>query len=263
MNILKRELRAGLKPFVLWMVGVFLLVFIGIMKFEGVSAGGADVSELLSSMPRVLLAVLGMTGVDINTLGGYTSILFYYVLICAVVYSVHLGSSAVSRESVDKTYEFLFTKPCTRGHVLAMKLTAAWIYLLLFCVFSIIFSVAAVSTLKSPEDITAQIILFSLSLFLIGSLFLALSAFLSAVTKRPEKGSLYGNLAFSYAFILGVVYDMLDNAGALRLISPFKYFPAPDILEKSINPVYAGLALAMIAGFTWGAFVWFRKKDLT
>jgi ABC-2 type transport system permease protein len=146
---------------------------------------------------------------------------------------------------------------------LAMKLTAAWIYLLLFCVLNIIFSVAAVATLKSPDNITALIMLFSLSLFLIGSLFLALSAFLSAVTKRPDKGSLYGNLAFSYAFILGVIYDMLDNAGALRLISPFKYFPAPDILKMTVDPVYVGLTLILIAGFTIGAFMHFKKKDLT
>lgn len=263
MNILKRELRAGLKPFILWMIAVFVLDFVGIMKFEGVSAGGADMSELLASMPRVLLAVLGMVGVDINTLGGYASILFYFVLICAVIYSVHLGSSAVSRESVDKTYEFVFTKPRTRSHVLAMKLAAAWIYLLLFCVFNVIFSVAAVSTLKTAENITPQLMLFSLSAFLIGSLFIALSAFLSAVAKQPDKGSLYGNLAFLYAFILGVIYDMLENGGLLRLISPFKYFLPADLLMSQFDPVYAGITLLLTVLFLYGAFLRFKKKDLT
>jgi ABC-2 type transport system permease protein len=262
MNILKRELRAGLKPFILWTVGLFILVFIGIYKFEGVSAGGVDVTGLLNQFPRPVLAVMGLAGVDIATLGGYASVLFYYVLICAVIYSVHLGSSAVTRESVDKTYEFVFTKPVSRDRVLAMKLLAGWIFLLFFSVLNMIFSFIAVSTLNASETITGPIVLFALSIFLIASLFIALSAFLAALVKQADKGSLYGNLAFLYAFILGVVYDMLENGGLLRLISPFKYFRAPDLLDLRFDPLYTVISLALTAAFLFGAFRLFRRRDL-
>jgi ABC-2 type transport system permease protein len=263
MNILKRELRAGLKPFIFWTLGLFVLIFLGIMKFEGVSTGGADISALIASLPRIVQAVLGIVGVDINTLGGYTAILTYYVLICAVIYAVHLGSAAVSRESVDKTYEFVFTKPCSRGRVLSMKLLASWIYLLLFCLLYVIFSLKAAALLKSPEDITVQTELFALSVFLIGSLFVSLSAFLASASRQPDKGSLWGNLAFLYAFILGVVYDLLENGGLLRLISPFKYFLAPDILAKELDPIYAVLTVFLSAVLLWLAFGRFNKKDMT
>lgn len=263
MNILKRELRAGLKPFIFWMLGLFILVFIGIIKYEGMAAGGSSMTDILTSLPRVVLAVMGIAGVDVSTLAGYTAILTYYVLICAVIYAVHLGSAAVSRESVDKTYEFVFTKPCTRARILAMKLAAAWIYLALFSVFYMIFSMKAVSSLKTPENITSVILVFSLSVFLIGSLFIALSAYLSAAAKQADKGSLYGNLAFLYAFILGVVYDLLENGGLLRLISPFKYFLPTDLVAGKLDLVYAGITLALMAVFLYGAFAKFKKKDLT
>lgn len=262
MNILKRELRAGLKPFILWTIGMFVLVYIGIIKFEGMSGGDVDMSELIGQFPRIVLAVLGIVGVDINTLSGYTAILTYYVLICAVIYAVHLGSSAVSRESIDKTYEFVFTKPRSRSHVLAMKLCAAWIYLALFCVFYAIFSAKAASSLKSSEDITTVILLFTISVFLIGSLFIALSAFLSAISKQPDKGSLYGNLAFLYAFILGIVYDMLENGSLLRLISPFRYFLQEELLLNKFDPLYAVITLALITVFLFGTFKAFKRKDL-
>jgi ABC-2 type transport system permease protein len=188
MNILKRELRAGLKPFILWTVGMFILVFIGIAKFQGISAGGADISQLLNQFPRPVLAVLGMAGLDVSTLGGYSAILFYYVLICAVIYAVHIGSSAVTRESVDKTYEFIFTKPVSRDKILAMKLTAGWIFLFIFCVLNAVFSFMAISTLKIADTITGPILLFSLAVFLIASLFVALSAFLAALVRQADKG---------------------------------------------------------------------------
>ena len=263
MNIFKRELRAGLKPFIFWMIGMFLLVFAGIAKFQGISAAGSDFSELLASFPRIFLALMGIVGVDVNTLGGYSAILFYYVLICAVIYSVHLGSSAVSRESIDKTYEFTFTKPRSRGRVLAMKLAAGWIYLLLFCVLVVVFSLAAVASLKMAESITLLSVLFAVSIFLIGSLFIALSAFFASAAKRPEKGSLYGNLAFLFAFILGVVCNMLEHPGLLRLISPFSYYIPADLITGSFSLPYTGFTLLLIAASLVGAFTLFKKKDLT
>lgn len=264
MNILKRELRAGLKPFVFWMIGLFVLVFIGIVKYEGLSAAGdTGMTDLVASFPRIALAVMGIVGVDINTLAGYTAILSYYVLICAVIYAVHLGSSAVTRESVDRTYEFVFTKPCSRVRVLAMKLTAAWIYLALFSIFNFVFSVIAVASIKSTENITSVILLFTLSVFLIGSLFIALSAFLAALIRQAEKGSLYGNLAFLYAFILGVIYDMLENGGLLRLISPFKYFTSAELVAGRFNLFYTAVTAVLVIAFLYGAFKSFMKKDLT
>jgi ABC-2 type transport system permease protein len=263
MNILKRELKFGFKTFICWMIGLFVLVFIGIIKYQGISTGGADVNDMLAAFPRVVLAVMGIVGVDINTLGGYTAILTYYVLICAVIYAVHLGSAAVSRESVDKTYEFAFTKPCSRSHILAIKLAAAWVYLILFCIFNILFSVMAVAYLKTAENVTMQIALFTVSVFLIGSLFIALSAFLAAASKQAEKGSLYGNLAFLYAFILGIVCDMLENAGLIKLISPFKYFSAADLISNKLDPVYTCLSILLAIVFLYGAFAKFNKKDLT
>jgi ABC-type Na+ efflux pump permease subunit len=144
-----------------------------------------------------------------------------------------------------------------------MKLLASWIYLLLFCVFTAVFSLGAIASLKTSEDITGQVFLFTLSVFLIGSLFIALSAFLAAASKRPEKGSLYGNLAFLYAFILGVVYNMLEHPGLLKLISPFTYFIPADLISERLDPVYTGVTLLLTAVFLTAAFSLFRKKDLT
>jgi len=262
MNILKREQRAGRKAFLFWLIGMFLLCFTGIIKYQSYTLSGS-MTELIASFPRIVLAVMGVVGVDINTLGGYTALLFYYVLICTVIYCVHLGSAAVLRESIDKTYEFVFTKPCSRTRILGLKLTSAYLHLLLFCIFNGMFSMLAVAYLKTSENITPQIILLSLSVFLIGSVFLALSSFFAAAAKRPEKGTLYGNLAFLCAFLLGVVYNLLENPGLLKLISPFSYFSAADLLAQKIDPLYTVITLLLIGVCLFGTFKKFIRKDLT
>ena len=261
MNILKRELRVGLKAFIFWMIGLFLLSFIGIIKYEGYTSSGS-MTQLLESFPRVVLAVMGAVGVDMSTISGYTAMLSYYILICAVIYGVHIGAASVSRESIDKTYEFVFTKPCSRTRILGLKLLSAYIYLFLFCVFSGVFSMMAVDYLKTSVKINHQIFLFSLSVFLVGALFVALSAFLSSIAKNPEKGTLLGNLAFLYAFILGVVYNMLEKPGLLKLISPFNYFSLPDLVAEKLDPIFTTVTLIITVGLLYFTFTKFNRKDL-
>lgn len=263
MNIIKRELRAGLKPFIFWSVALCVIVMAGMTKFTGVQpAEGGGLNELLSAFPRVVLAVMGMANADVSTLGGYYSVLAFYALICASVYAVHLGVNAVSREAYDKTYEFVFTKPRSRSYILRMKLAAVWCFLLAFCVLAAVFSVAALKTLEISGDLTAEILLFSAAAFLVGSVFLALAAFLSAAAERPDRGAMYGNIAVVLAFILGVVCDMLDNGAAVRFFTPLKYFAAEEVLNRQFSPLFTLLSAVLTAVLLFGAFRIFKKKDL-
>ncbi len=261
MNIYRHEMRAGRKAFLFWMIGMFFLCFAGIVKFESYSAGGG-MDELLAAFPRVVLAVMGVAGVDMNSLTGYTAILFYYVLVCAVVYAVILGAAVVSRESIDKTHEFLFTKPRGRARILAAKLASAFTYLFLFCGMNAVFAYGAVATLKSGENVAGVIAACALSVFLVSVLFAALAAFLATIVRRPEKGALYGNLAFLAAFVLGVVYNMLEHPGALRLVSPFNYFTSADLATAYLSPLYVLYALVLSAILLVGAFRRFERRDL-
>lgn len=265
MNIFKRELRIGIKPFLLWTFGLFVLVFAGITKFTGLdaSADSVDLSAILDKFPRVVLAVFGAVGIDINTLGGYYSVISYLAMICAIIYAVYLGTNAISRESVDKTYEFLFTKPRSRAYVLKMKFLAGLAYLTLFCVLNYLFSIAAIATLVVSANLNVEILLFGVSVLLVSFMFFALSAFISAIIKQAEKGAMYGNLCFLFVFISGIGYDMLENGGLIKLISPIKYFSPADILNKQLDLWYVAVCVVFTAGLFIGAVVAYRKKDLT
>ena len=215
------------------------------MKYSGIG-DSKEVLQLFDKVPRVILAVIGMADVDISTIGGYYAVLFFYAMICASIYAVHLGSNAVLRESVDKTYEFVFTKPRSRSHILTMKLIAGWIYLLVFCVLNDVFSMMAVSYLGFSKDISTQVVLFSTALFVVGSVFLSLAALIAALSKQTERGSRSGNLAFLIAFLVGVIYDMLENGGILKLFSPLKYFSPADLLNKDFDPLFTGISIVLI-----------------
>lgn len=262
MNLFRRELKTGLKPFLFWTLGLFALIFAGIVKSSGATASGAFMSQLLDRFPRIVLAVMGMANVDISNFGGFYAVLMQYVFVFAAVYAAHLGNNAVSRESVDRTYEFLFTKPRARSYILARKLLAALVFYTAYCALNFAFSVAAVTQLTLEGDFTRVFAAFSLALWLEGIVFFALAALLSASFHSAERGAKAGNLAVLMAYVLAVIYDLLEKPGLFRLGSPFRYFLNTELTGSSVSPLYAALCLLLAAAFLAVAFSRFERRDL-
>ena len=262
MNMIKRELKAGLKPFIFWTLGLAVLMFAGVMKFTGAETGGAGLEELFKSIPKIVQAVFGMVGVDIMTFGGYYAVLAQYGLIITALYAVFLGNGAVSRESVDQTYEFVFTKPRTRSNILLHKLAVNGIYLVVYCVLSFLFSLSAATTLHLKEDVSGTIALYSVDALLVGLVFFGISAMFAASLEHTEHGARAGNILVLVTFAVGVVYDMMDHGEAVRFFTPFKYFIPTEMLENNLNPLFSVLCVVLSAAALVIAFRAFEKRDL-
>lgn len=262
MNILRRELKAGRKAFLFWSLGLFVLVFMGVVKSTGVTADGGGLAALLDSFPRVVLAVFGMAGADIGTFGGFYAVLAQYALVLVAIYAVHLGNSAVSREAVDKTYEFVFTKPRSRSFILAQKLLCALVYLVLYCMLYFVFSAAATATLGLAEHQSALFLRVAMTALLTGVLFFAFGALFAAAAHSTEAGARLGNALVLATFVVGVGYDLSDAGSLLRWFSPFRYFTTAELLSGKLSPVFVVLCLIIAAAALGGAFWQFEKRDL-
>lgn len=263
MNILKRELKAKIKPFLFWSFGLFILAFAGMTKFSGLETSGVNLSPLLANFPRPILALMGIAGVDLYSLGGYFAVISYYASICACIYALSLGFSAVSGEAADKTYEFLFTKPRTRSYILSKKLEAGFILLSLFNLLNYLFSIGAMATLRVESSENPQVFLFCISVYLVSLVFFSLAAFFAALAKETEKGAQYANRVFLITFVAGIICDMLETPGALRILAPLKYFTPDKLLEGSFSPFYAALCAVIIALSLAAAFNLFKRKDFS
>ena len=262
MNILLRELKAGRKAFLFWSLGLFVLVFMGVVKSTGVTADGGGLAALLDSFPRVVLAVFGMAGADIGTFGGFYTVLAQYTLVLVAIYAVHLGNSAVSREAVDKTYEFVFTKPRSRSFILAQKLLCALAYLVLYCALYFVFSAVATATLGLAEHQTALFLRVAGATLLTGVLFFAFGVLFAAAAHNTETGARLGNALVLVTFVVGVGYDLSDKSSPLRWFSPFRYFATAELLNGKLNVVFVVLCLVVATAALGGAFWWFEKRDL-
>ncbi len=261
MNIMMKEIRFGLKPFLFWLLGISFLLVAGMTKYTAIE-GGADITAIFEKFPKIILAVMGMGGgVDITSIGGYYSVLMYYSFIVVILYAVYLGTSAVNRELIDKTYEFIFTKPRTRSYILMRKVLVGVGFLILFCLMNIPLSFLGLSIVSSGGEDTGFVYTNTIALIFVGLLFFALGVFWSSILKKPERGATATNLCFLVGFIAGILYDMYEEAAALQVISPLRFFPPQDLLDGQIDPVFAVGCLVVMAVLMIFGFRQFERRD--
>ena len=82
------------------------------------------------------------------------------------------------------------------------------------------------------------------------------------MAKKPEKGALYGNLCFIFAFIMGIVYDMIENGSLIKFISPMKYFLAKDLIAGHLDLFFLVLCIVLTIILMFVAFRKFQKNEL-
>jgi len=262
MNIVMKEIRFGLKPFLFWLLGISFLLVAGMTKYTAIE-GGADITPIFERFPKIILAVLGMGGgVDITSLGGYYSVLMYYSFIVVILYAVHLGTSAVNRELIDKTYEFVYTKPRSRTYILSRKAVTGLGFLVVFCLMNIPLSLLGLSILKTTGEDIGFVFTNTVALVFVGLVFFALGIFWTAVLKKPERGATVTNLCFLVGFIAGILYDMYEEAAGLRFLSPLRFFPPQEILDGVIDPVFAVGCVAVATILLFFGFRRFEGRDL-
>ena len=263
MNIYMHDIKINLKTFIFWVIGLVFLIAVGMTKFLGFDGtSGTDMAFILDKIPRVVMMVFGMADVDVLSVGGFYSVLENYVVVCTIIYAIMLGSNSVARESIDKTYEFVFTKPRTRLYILTKKILAAFTYLIVFCILNLIISYIAFIILDINNTIEKEMILFAISNTLIGILFFTLSIFLSAISKKSEKGISLSFKLFMAIYIVSIFYDVFEWPKFMKVIIPIKYFGAIDLLDGKLDVVFVILSLILSGVFLIIAFRSFDKRDL-
>jgi ABC-type transport system involved in multi-copper enzyme maturation permease subunit len=80
MNIFLRELRANLKPLIIWGVIVILFVIMGFSKFAAYE-GNPELLAILDEMPPAVLSAFNFNAFNLTTVTGFYGVMFTYFAI--------------------------------------------------------------------------------------------------------------------------------------------------------------------------------------
>ena len=264
MNIFIREMKAYRKSLIIWCIAAIFMVVAGMAKFEALSTSGESLKDMFSKMPKTLQALMGGTGsLDMSTVIGYYGMLFIFLLVMAAIHASMLGAGIIAKEERDKTAEFLMVKPISRNKIITSKLAAALVNIIFYNIVTLVSSIAIIEKYNKGANVNGDILTLMLAMFILQLLFLFLGTCLASVTKNTKAAVSVTAAIVVFTYIISVAVDLNDNLGALRYITPFKYFEAKNvILNKVFDPVYVILSVVIIAALLSVTYVFYKKRDL-
>lgn len=262
MNLFLKELKDYALTFVFWSLGLLVMVGGGLGKYAGFTAGDMNVSAIMGSLPKVFLAIFGVSNVPLDTIEGFYGIIYIYVLIMGAVYAVLLGSGILAKEERDKTAEFLMVKPIKRSKIFAIKYAVAVVYLVLYVLVTYAMSMGLLLKV-SPEN-TMPLVLgrMMIAMALVMWVFLSLSMFLASVLNQAKQSSQIALIAVLGGYLLSVFIGLFDKLQGLRFIAPFNWFTTIDLIDSGLDLAYVFLCIGLSIAFVVGAYVLYPKRDL-
>lgn len=263
MNIFIREMRAHRKSLIFWSLGIFLTIVSGMGKFSYYVESGQSITELISTIPKTLRAMMGFGDFDVTKASGFYGMLFLYLMMIVTIHASMLGANIIAKEERDKTTEFLMTKPVSRVRIVTEKLLAALVNVIVLNLVTLIFSITIVGNYSRGEDITHDILVLMAGMFIAQLMFLFIGTGIASISKNPKSSASVATTVLLVTFILSVTVDMNSSLEGLKYLTPFKYFDAADLMYGGgLKPVFVALSVVIIAVMASITYVFYKKRDL-
>lgn len=224
---------------------------------------GESVQEIMDALPKAIGAVFGLTGFDLSTAAGFYGVLFLYIAIIGAVHAVLLGAGLIAKEERDRTSEFLYSKPASRGKVLTGKLLAGIFNLVVLNVVTLVTSIYVVDILNKEAPFTGDLVLLMVGLFFLQLVFFSIGALLAGSTHHPKAAASRASSIMFVTFLMSFVVNMSEKLDFLKYVTPFKYFDAANLMaDHALDPVFVGLAVAIIAVAVVTTYRLYAARDL-
>ena len=262
MNIIKQELKQNFKSWIIWVAA--LSVFIAMMMLEfSAYKDNPELLAVLDAFPKEMLDAMGLSGVNLTTVSGFTSVSILYISLMVCIYAIMLGSNLLAKERKNKTSEFIFVMPIRRELLLAYKWFVGLIYSVMMSVM--VHAVIVISTLRYDLDtLFFEYIGWSiLAMSILLCLFMSVGLFLASVLLRPKLSMIIGPIMVFVTYIMSVLIGLVERLNWLRWLTPFEYFKSSYILQNlSIQWEFALLSSVIVLASLGFAVLFYRRKDI-
>jgi ABC-2 type transport system permease protein len=239
-----------------------VLVVFFMSVFPAFTKDADQFRELLASYPQEVLVAFGISLEGITSLMGFYSYVFTYIVLCGSIYAMNLGTSVLSKESREKTADFLLTKPVTRQQIVTSKLLAIITSLI---ITNVVYLLAAYGTLTVISDQSFKnevFFLLSITAFFVELMFMALGILVSVIAPKI-KSVLPVSLGTVFGFFILSMFGSVIGEEAVRYLTPFKYYdPAYIIEHASYEAAFIIIEIIFIVVSVAASYVIYSKKDI-
>lgn len=244
----------------IWTVAIGFLLAVCVFMFPEMKGEMDGVSDMFASMGSFTEA-FGMDRINFGSLMGFYAVECGNILgLGGAFFAALCGVSILAKEEKEHTAEFLLTHPVSRVHIVAQKLLAVMIQIIVMNVLVCVLSIASIALIGETISWKELLLLHLAFLFLqieIAGICFGISAFL----RRGGLGIGLGIAAVMY--FLNLIANISDSAKFLKYITPFGYTEGADIVSNAsldTGLVLLGMLYCVIGVVV--AFMKYCKKDI-
>jgi ABC-2 type transport system permease protein len=262
MNLYIRELKANLKPLLIWSVSIIIFILIGMGKYAAMGSTDQQLNDMIANMPKSIQAIMGAGVFDLNTARGFYAVVFLYLVLMSTIQSGLLGASIIIKEERDQTIDFLLTKPISRNQVITAKLGATITNILIVNIITLIASILIIGG-YSAENITGDILTLMVGMLFLQLLFMSIGLVFATSARYKKRAGQLTLAILLTTYFLSIIVDMVEQLNFLRFITPFKYFDAKTLLvDGGFNPLYILITLGVTGVLIYYSYANYHKRDL-
>lgn len=264
MQVLRRELRANRRPWLVWTIALTALILLMMSVYPSFRQDAVNLEAMMDLFPEALAKVFGLDKLSMaEPIGYYATEPYFMVLLFGSLYAAILGSSILSKEEDDKTIEFLLARPLSRNRMLANKLLALLILLGLFNLGIGLVAFASFAAFDVGAYSSATLLRLVIAPLLAHITFASLAFSLSLFfARRKSATSLAIGMVIGLYFV-DVLATLSKKFEVLRYFTPYYYVEATGIVHDGIKPLNVlallGVTVVAIAASFWA----YNRRDIT
>lgn len=262
MNMFLHELRTYRKSTIIWTCSIVLFAIFMLSIFPTYSNNALELKNLLEGYPEKIRMAMGISIDNISTILGFYSFIFGYILLCGAIQAMNIGTSIISKETREKTADFLLTKPVSRTQIMTAKLLAVLTSLILTnCIYLIAVSIMA--SIVSKESYNFKIFfMISISMFFVQLIFMSLGISICVIVAKI-KSVISVSLGTVFTFFIIGMLNSAANDEKLRYLSPFNYFNTTYIIENSsYEASFVIVSIVFVIVSIISSYIIYSKKDI-
>jgi ABC-2 type transport system permease protein len=231
--------------------------------YQSIAGDAAEFKDLLSNYPATVREMMGINLDYITSIIGFYSMIFSFILLCGTIQAMNLGVSILSKESRERTADFLLVKPVSRTAIVSVKLGAAFTTVVITNIIFISLSTLMANLAKTENFNEKLFFMINLTMFFVQIIFIAIGMVVSVFFKKI-KNVLPISLGFVFGFYMIGALLVTDSSDKVeRILSPFKYFDITYIIQNgNYEPLYLMIGAAIVVVCIAVSYIIYDKKDI-
>ncbi len=261
-TIFLKDIKLTRKSLLIWLTVMFITAGMAVLEYPMIAKEADTLVSTLGTLPRIVRILFGVEGLNFQQSTDFYITMYFWYCLVVFTHAVYVGATIIAREERDRTAEYIFSKSYKRSEIVTAKILVGIFHVAVMALATWVVNVVLLLPLLEGESILGIINITTLGMFVTQLVFFGIGLFCTAVFKIYRLGLSTAMMVLLGSFVAAVTIEYLGNVAYLNFLTPFRYFPAMQVVSEGISLIYLLISAAIAGGTIYLTYRSYNKRDL-